>query len=1049
MTALDDALNSGTPQFDPLGIEVDWVDAPKGNAGNPNLDNPSTLTRQVGPNGWRASHSFEDGLPDPVTMTTGSDANGNFSAEVIGREGVYAQQLGWRQTATGTGTGSDVSSITLPTGVTWDDYCIVAFSLNRFDAQVVETSGDWDVLSRQQDGDAGFGLVTYVFGCRWYNGLSGPVLDWAGSYAYSWVSAAAYARTADGAHYLRVEPDRDRIVSDAETVSGTNHTAPITALLDRRGWLVSAWSSIAGTPQWTPPAGHTELGESAATVTLMLATSPEIQAGPDYYALAATTAGPAGTVTETVIPLQIYDRPDMEAYQYFSPFLETSPVYGYEREGNPTEVTFNVVTGEGVVGTRVFKGQTADIELKDQHSAELLGISRTRVDMNAVVNLPKVPGYLLGMSIDWVLTYLLAYGGQFIGPAPSKWARWWNPYYGSAKPVLTGPFEVDNDKLGFDFVRGYFLSDPGVAKRFSTFQHTGPHHLAMFAEQSSGHTREIEHEIEFSVKPMPHQAAQEPEWEPEDLLSQQNMAGRISFWIRGDPWTSPPVAGGIDVLARFILNRRLKDNTTHVSYLQVYVSAADGNVCVNMDGETYFWPAIGALTADGQWHFVGVQYDLLARKAKVKLDGLSISEYTFSASSTTALYPATDAAGLARGDVMTKNVRFHLPVSDVQWEIGREPYESSWTDLYPPKDPGNTPGSYSATVRPTGYLLPGLFDDTPYPVWDTVAALARSSAAWYRSDEDDQFNFLPLEYFGETDQMEPVGELDTLVNAQALQVVTDPSKMRNSVTVKYLETELTSSTEYPVFTLTSALTIPRGYSRVTFPLEVPIVEAWSELNPGSGEGGNWTLDNLTADHANGTTPLPAGGHYIFFNRNPDGSGEYLKYLGARARIVEATATTITVEFQNTARLPIYVVNNGTDKPFLQLRGTAVVQRDAYVTVRDDVGIRRRRERALEAELPWVMTREHATDIANRILAVTHLPRPQVTVSVMGDPRRRPGQLFVIKDARGTAASGSWRAIAISHEGSGPKYVQTIELIKVGDVARWDLDPGWDQSVWGE
>jgi hypothetical protein len=1047
VTALDDALNSGTPQFDPTEIIVDWRDAPSGGPANPNEDNPRDLTRQIGSGGWSVQHSFEDGLPDPVTMTTGNDANGHMTAEVLGREGVWADSVGWRTTVSGTGTGSDALSLSLPADASWDDYCLVQFTLNRFDAVVTDASGQWETLSRQQDGDAGFGLVTYVFGSRWFDGLVAPVLDWNGSYGYSWVSSAAYARTADGLHYVTIEPDRDNIVSTEETVSGTNHTAPFTFLQGRRGWLVGMWASIAATPQWTAPTGHTELGEAAATVTAMMSTSPLRQPVDDPVFVTASTAGAAGTVTMTVVPLRIMDRDNLEAYRYFSPFLEDSPVYGYDREGNPLTVTFNVVTEDGPVGTQIFKGQTADISLQSEEVAELTGFSKARIDMNAVAHLPKVWGQRLEMSIDWVVAYLMAYGGQFIGPAPTRWARYWVPYYGSVQPMLRAKSNQDNG-IGPSHVFAYFDTNPNVAIEARSFAHYGPHHLAMFAERTLSQTTEIFHWVELSQDPMPHQLAQDPEWVAEDSLSQTNSAGRISFWIRMDEYTYPSSAESGTHIADVYL-KRVMENGTQVQLFGCGIRATDRNTRSIMDGQSFFWSDTpGPIPQDGQWHFVGFKYDLIARKFIVMVDGVERSEFTFAANPNAALVPLTDAIGKARGDNTEHVARFWAPVSDFQWEVGLGAYNAPWTDLYPPKDPGNAPGSFSATVRPTWMPLEGLFNDAPYPVWDTLAELAQASAAWYRTDEGDGYNFLPLEYFGEEDQMTSVGELDTLVNAQALRVTTDSSRQRNSVTVKFLETRIDTNPT-AIFTLTSSLTIPRGFSRVTFALDRPVVESWSEYNPGSGESGNWTLDNLTANHANGTTPLPTFGHYIFFNRNPDGGGEYLTYLGARARIVETTATTVTIEFQNTARLPIYVVNNGQDKPFMVLRGTGVNQQPAYVTVRDEVGVRKRGERSLEVELAWVQNRAHATEVANRILAVVHLPRSYVRVRVMGDPRRKPGQLFTIKDAQGTAASGTWRAVSVVHEGGGPQYTQTVELIRVGDVFTWDQEPGWDQSVWGE
>jgi hypothetical protein len=68
---------------------------------------------------------------------------------------------------------------------------------------------------------------------------------------------------------------------------------------------------------------------------------------------------------------------------------------------------------------------------------------------------------------------------------------------------------------------------------------------------------------------------------------------------------------------------------------------------------------------------------------------------------------------------------------------------------------------------------------------------------------------------------------------------------------------------------------------------------------------------------------------------------------------------------------------------------------------------------------------------------------------MGDPRRVPGDLVEIVDSEGTQAEGTWRILSVAHEGNGPKYLQTLKLLRVGATAIWDGQPGWNLGVWGE
>jgi hypothetical protein len=77
------------------------------------------------------------------------------------------------------------------------------------------------------------------------------------------------------------------------------------------------------------------------------------------------------------------------------------------------------------------------------------------------------------------------------------------------------------------------------------------------------------------------------------------------------------------------------------------------------------------------------------------------------------------------------------------------------------------------------------------------------------------------------------------------------------------------------------------------------------------------------------------------------------------------------------------------------------------------------------------------------------PRAEVGITVMGDPRRRPGSLVQLADSEGTQAAGTWRILSVKHDyDGGGKYTQDLELVRVLPVAVWDGSDGWDFAVWG-
>jgi len=228
------------------------------------------------------------------------------------------------------------------------------------------------------------------------------------------------------------------------------------------------------------------------------------------------------------------------------------------------------------------------------------------------------------------------------------------------------------------------------------------------------------------------------------------------------------------------------------------------------------------------------------------------------------------------------------------------------------------------------------------------------------------------------------------------------------------------------------------------PLDVPAVEIHGA--PGSPTSTNWAIQNLTSTQI--TTPtLPKSNHYITANTAIDGGGTVLTSFSVKAYIISADAVSVTIRFTNTTAATAYLANNGDQVPFLQLWGYAVRTTDGYTSVSDSSSINIRGERSLDTTLEWVQDRTTASDMASRMLGTLARPRPELKMTVAGDPRRKPGQLITVLDAEQTGADGSWRILSVGHNTLGPSYTQDLHVVRVLPAAVWDGLDGWDEGSW--
>lgn len=1045
MTALDDGLNTDTPLFAPAKITAKWLDLPPDYSTQVTEDAITALGDQIGPQGFQVTQSLDDGLPDPVTMTSGNDASGTLSSDLVGRPGLdpTASSIASAWTI-GSGSGHGTGTLVVPSTpgpMEYLDYHIVAIMADA-DVGIQETGvplgeeGTWTILGDVIDG-AGTQYHTWLFGRQHSPALAQASFTLTGSANWSYATTAVRPpKTLSGA-IVPIVAERPEYTPELNAAS-TSHTTPFVKL-SNRGWTVGVFGTGAGAGPWTAGAGTTGIAQDTGGAhALLISRSALIPEARSSLTLSASTALSTAVATLMHVPLVIKERPMMDAAAYFSPFNKQSPVYGYERDTAAVTTDVVVVTPTGQVPTTVFTGVMADIPV-EQRTASLEAVSKTRIKLDAAVTLPTVNGSREGCTTDWLTTYAMAQGGQYAGPSPTRNTRFWAPLHGSLHPHMDGP----NSFSSASYYTTARTAGDAYSLRDQLKAVDGPFVSGMYGTLTNSYVESL------SLVNDPYNWQTEPPGIDNpltyDLLSKKNGVGRLSFYIRADPHGVAPAAlnGADDYLFRFTLYNLTPDNLA-TNYIQFKIRASDGlyeHTLGNAAGAT---GGTGALPQDGNWHFMGFAWDYVAANTLGKRNGFNWS--TNSHSSNINELPSSTADLLARGLFTNMFIQSRLPIAEIDVSFGPESKQATgaltWVNWRGPVNYLDT--AHNATYRPTRQPLATIAEPAPLSPWNVLQDVAKSTLSALRINEQDNIEFLPLDYFGETAQMtvSTANILDTSINAADLNVTADATKIRNLVTSTYNETRVATS-RTPVLEVTSAITVPPGESFQTFALDKKIAEThgaafWQYTAP--------DIQKLTAAQIAGTNPIQ-NEHVMSVNFLSDGNGTVVAASIFQARIVNWDNSSVTIRFRNRYSAPLYLVNNGQQIPYLRILGYEVQESEAYTTVRDPGSVGLRRMRGLTSEMPWIQDRGTATMVTSNLVSILARPRPQITVDVIGDPRRKPGDLVSLVDASGTKATGNWRVLSVKHQGTGPMYVQELSLVAVGEVALWDQGY-WDQTVWG-
>lgn len=1045
MSTLDDALSSSAPMYDDPALYIEWKESVSGeSAGVENLYNMSDTLSGA----YQVDQSFDDALPDVVTMTGSADASGKLSADMIGRQGVSFN--GWTAEPSSSGQNA-FSNTVIPTTIPatgWGSILLMAVTVPSATARLSQgdvegTPEAWDLVASQTDG----ATTVWVYTARAYTGMPAPTF-----YSDVVVSNTVWACTG----FKATDPVGSEltwrvnaVASASAPSSTTTHVQPAITSTSDRATFIGVWAAP-GPSSWTVTAPDTAVVQyQNATNSILIGRTTMYFFANTRADITAVRAAATAEVAMVVLAIEPYERPDMSPNQFWSPFNTNSPVYGRDRDTAGVELAFKTITEAGSEPITLFTGQMDDISLSGDQTVSLDAESLTRITLNKSVNLPLVFGRREGGSIDFLMAWIAARADRFIGPAPGYQARWWVPCYGSIHAGLDSMF-------GYNYAMRWTATESAVGVRYPEFVE-GPFHTAVYACHTLAKTIEV-----VLTAPNLYKANEIWPWVTENysaatdylqpLMDFNNNAGRVSFWIRGDATYAglpPGVPGANGNLAKF----------------ELYAAGPGGNILgavscwigndrkfVTQMGSavggysTLVWSGVD-LPTDDAWHFYSMSWSYEEGTVNIRKDGSagSSSAADLAGNNSTTNWYADENAMYAAGGTYGISFRAHLPFSDFIYEAGYDAY-NTWTDIWPTA----AWPSFTMDTRPTGATIEVVPDESPVNAWQTLADLARNTMSWYRSNENDQLEVYPRQWFGEPDQQVVAYTVDTDVNAQDLSVVLDSSKSRNVVTVTFPET--TVDTGYSdVLALTTSVDILPGTTDVIFTLDTPAAEIHGASDP---LGSSFAFGFLSADNIDDNPDIFAaiveGVHYMFVNTLPDGSGTYVVSPSINANIVETTQTTVTIRFKNKTKNTLYLANDyqgDGQRPYVRVLGYAIRQTDAWTTERDNGMIGARRERAMEVQMDWIHDRFTAQQFAAALVTKLSRPRAEVGVVVAGDPRRVPGQLVTLSDPGTTRASGGWRVLAITHNVDGAEFTQALQLVAVYPAARWDKT-NWSTSNWG-
>jgi hypothetical protein len=655
------------------------------------------------------------------------------------------------------------------------------------------------------------------------------------------------------------------------------------------------------------------------------------------------------------------------AREYYSPYNETSPLWGRARDVPPVKLEAGVVGASGPERVAVFTGQMADIPVK-RGDATLNAVSATRLKLAKLVQPPAVNGFYQGANATWPISYALAACGVYASPPPQAGCRLWAPQHGSVRSFLPATNYENTDMV---VQVGAHLSTRSASDYIRVVE--GPYVAAMeYGINSEWYQRAFRNPAVTT----PINLAAGP-----DLISSTGK-GKFEMWVRGDAVDrnyAPGGSGSIIVLQQFYI-----DNTNG-SGLECWLSPVDRKMHMFMKDGTNSGSVVSdiAVPTDGTWHFLGWGWDVANKKVWVNIDG-TVKNATIAALNP-ALLPTTDTFAASNPKMI-----FCLPTAEVQVTAGVTPDTSQWLM--------DIPFTPMAQVTKSVMDLANIAESSPVEAWAYIAAFAQAELASMRTDELDVFTYFGFGWWVKAAQQAVAETYSTEFNIGNVDINVDPTKIRNEIAVSF--TEVTSVNAFViVFSSTEPVTVLPGVSYVSLPLSLAAFELRG-----------FTFTNIVA----ATTTQPMNVNSVSFNGAPDGTGLYYSADWVTATVFDWNPGEVIVKFTNTSQITLYTAND-KNWPAITIAAKAQDSQQATITDVDATSILIRGERSLDVSTQSLQTRVNARRLARRLKMALREPQPAAEkLPLFGEARRQPGDLVQFEDPSMTKVSGLWRVQSVTH-----------------------------------
>ncbi|GIJ50037.1 hypothetical protein Val02_69230 [Virgisporangium aliadipatigenens] len=693
---------------------------------------------------------------------------------------------------------------------------------------------------------------------------------------------------------------------------------------------------------------------------------------PDEVSIVEGSAAASLTVDLDAGGWQVEDETGHAAW-YFSAANPDGPFSWRQILGRPVTVDVGFHTTTGPQWVRRFTGRTRALPVSSRRRSAQLRALDGRERLRQVVQVPGAVTRDVGLTATWLVSYVLHQCGIPPSPPPrTPWGtdrvpRLWIPAHGSIQPLIAGTVTLvrrrstvaSTDRAQHRYVPGPFVIAPHLYynRAAENDQVTG---TLTFADITNQGGRIVASQVY-----------------------------RLEMWVRGDSTlTAPPEPMGIVMEDngpdRLKTTGRIFLGLTPERRLRYYCTARGGTAPVA--------EATGPqIPADGQWHFIGVQIDILA------------DEVTFALDQRPPVTVETPTAA-PYNEICPSRVVFTAWAPFAELHVTSDPLDAPWLNTVP-----FTPG---ARLDPSVLTLDAVVEREPREAWALLSEIAAAEQAVIGFDEDGVFAYRNRTRLTDRDAVRVVRTLSAESAITDLDAEVAIDRVRNVVTVPYTPVVMDTAVQVRtwVYETRDLHTVPANGT----------VEVWASPER--------PLADVDLDGYAVTEQPNFPNTYVTLSRTPEGT--QLVFDNITMTVVAWTVGTLRIRIVNGNAFDLHTANSA-GFPTIGVAGVASrVDRPIGVQVRDpdSEAVHGQQPYAASAN-PWIQRREVADTLARALLADLATPHLVVTnLVIVGDPRLQLGDRVRVVDRDGIALDGEYWITAIRDRirADGP-YTQTLAL----------------------